>query len=61
MSQQAQSFQRQSEGRKFGGEDAELLGVAPGSEVEDLIHSWRRITDPRHRQIALGVIRAMAT
>lgn len=29
-------------------------------ELEDLIFSWRRVTDPKMRKIALGVIRSMA-
>lgn len=29
-------------------------------ELEDLIFSWRRLTDPRLRKIALNVIRSMA-
>lgn len=29
-------------------------------ELEDLIFSWRRVTDPRLRRIALQVVRSMA-
>lgn len=29
-------------------------------ELDDLIFSWRRVTDPKMRKIALGVIRSMA-
>jgi hypothetical protein len=28
-------------------------------ELEDLIFSWRRVTDPRMRRIALQVVRSM--
>lgn len=30
-------------------------------ELEDLIFSWRRVTDPRMRSIALQVVRSMAS
>ena len=30
-------------------------------ELEDLIFSWRRVTDPKLRKIALDLIRSMAS
>ena len=29
-------------------------------ELDDLIHSWKRVTDPKMRKIALELIRSMA-
>ncbi len=30
-------------------------------ELDDLLYSWKRVTDPRLRRIALDMIRSMAT
>lgn len=30
-------------------------------ELEDLIFSWRRVTDPKLRKIALQIVRSMAS
>jgi hypothetical protein len=30
-------------------------------ELEDLVFSWRRVTDPKLRKIALDLIRSMAS
>lgn len=30
-------------------------------ELEDLIFSWRRVTDPRLRKVALQVVRSLAS
>ncbi len=61
MSNVSQSLQRQSETRSFSRQYDEPDENGLGREIEDLIHSWRRIADPALRQIALNVIRAMAS
>ena len=35
--------------------------TAADHEIEDLVHSWKRVTDPKLRKIALGLIRSMAS
>jgi len=57
----SQSLKRQSESFIFDGQNHGLAEDGSGSEMDDLIHSWRRIADPGLRRIALDVIRAMAT
>lgn len=39
---------------------ARTIPAFDDEELEDLIFSWRRVTDPKMRKIALGVIRSMA-
>ena len=43
-----------------GGPSAHELMNSGDPELEDLIFSWRRVTDPKMRRIALQVVRSMA-
>lgn len=44
-----------------GRESAPALVISGDPELEDLIFSWRRVTDPKLRKIALQIVRSMAS
>lgn len=73
MSSQFDSVQRRPEERIFAWPNPPSAPATPiasrqtahaneavDPEFEDLLYSWRRITDPKSRKIALDIIRAMA-
>lgn len=51
------------EGEKDSEPRSVVLGFksAADRELEDLIYSWKRVTDPKLRKIALDLIRSMAS
>jgi hypothetical protein len=49
------------EGSAFAAPSTRESANSGDLELEDLIFSWRRVTDPRLRKIALDLIRSMAS
>ena len=45
----------------WSGSLTQARGDLKDTELEDLIHSWKRVTDPKLRRIALDLIRSMAS